>query len=872
MKRKQGGSGRGSSIMEGQFTRSKSQIYMHCNRSGRVRVDSAKFKHSDHQLQQLDPPVKKLKRLIVQNLEGSLDLCEMSRTPVKDLRARRVFSSPSVVLENDDDLKKSESPLFEEKNEKKGDGKIGTESNGNRNGGVQKSNSAVSSSFRRKVFIAPSSFSYRRLLPYLTEAAREYTDVSETEIRDMESKSDSPTLSYQKPDLQSMASNGSTSEDKHVGANSDVSKLLRSVEGQQIEVNISCNPQDLNDVPGVLSQTRVDPQVFTKVGGLDPEALEECVQTTPPDADILCKADVSNLGASIEHTAEQTQNFFTGHPSGRRNGCIVKKSNSSPGRNGSASRNKLALNPCSRLKVFKAVNSVSYRRLLPFLMDVAKSDSGGASSENGHTKSQRDLECNQPLMSVSKEVPTNKEYSPMKDEIKEQEIKILESKCISANDVSDCLNTCLPMENLSSAAESFNEKPSSVFPDDIAYPQTLLNVEIRKSETECTDTSTTEKSEPECLNNEINNFNTGENCPGVTSSSNVSPETSTGEYKVDTTNLLPISLEDLLSEYGVEVPKVGPVSPEGDRMTLKVGCHEEASNLIEVIDSNCCDPTGTVGKELFLKMSEPEPITKESSCKVLLADSNEESSAVEAVALIKASPFTEPSDLSEYSNDGLPKTLCKESIQEISESEPIGCRRDCIGVGDAPNKNGCPEPAICHQKLAPNESSYDLVTRPYLLNKGILKRNPRGCRGLCNCLNCASFRLHAERAFEFSTNQMQDSEEVALGLMKELADMRIFLEKHLSSENDLAPIPLSQLEVEEACMKALEAEQLAKERLSQMNNELHYHCSVPPLYRPRVTFASNIEEKAVRKIESFSSKSEKEDIKARAKRGRKKHQ
>ncbi|OIT00241.1 PREDICTED: uncharacterized protein LOC109228784 [Nicotiana attenuata] len=862
MKRKQGGSGRGCSIMEGQFTRSKSQIYLHCNRSGRVRVDSAKFKRSDHQLQQLDPPVKKLKMLIVQNPEGSLDRCEISRTPVKDLRARRVFSSPSVVLENDGNLKKSESPLLKEKNEIKGDGKMGTESNGNRNGGVQKSNSAVSSSFRRKVFIARSSFSYRRLLPYLTEAAREYSDVSETEIRDMESKSNNSTLSYLKPDLQSMASNGSTSEDKHVGANSDVSKLLRSVEGQQIEVNISCNPQDLNDVPDVLSQTRVDPQVFTEVGGLDPEALEECVQTTPPDADILCKADVSNLGASIEHNVEQTQKFFVGHPSDRRNGCIVKKSSLSPGRNGSASRNKLALNPCSRLKVFKAVNSVSYRRLLPFLMDVAKSDSGGASSENGHTKSQRDLECNRPLMSVSKEVLMNKEYSPMKDETKEQETKILEPKCISANDVSDCLNTCLPMENLSSAAESFNEKPSSVFPDDIAYPQTLLNVEIRKSETECTDASTTEKSEPECLNNEINNFNTGENCPGVTSNSNVSPETSTGEYKVDTTNLLPISLEDLLSEYGVEVPKVGPVSPEGDRMTLKVDHHEEASNLIEVIGSNCCEPTGTVGKELFLKVSEPEPITKESSCKVLLADSNEETSAVEAVALIKASSSTEPSDLSEYSNDGLTKTLCKESIQKISESEP----------SDAPNKNGCLEPTICHQKSTLSESSYDLVTRPDLLNKGILKRNPRGCRGLCNCLNCVSFRLHAERAFEFSTNQMQDSEEVALGLMKELANMRIFLEKHLSSENDLAPIPLSQLEVEEACTKALEAEQLAKERLSQMNNELHYHCRVPPLYRPRVTFASSIEEKTVQKIESSSSKSEKEDIKARAKRGRKKHQ
>lgn len=90
--------------------------------------------------------------------------------------------------------------------------------------------------------------------------------------------------------------------------------------------------------------------MFTKVGGLDPDALEECVQTTPPDADILCKADVSNLGTSIEHNAEQTQKFFVGHPSDRRNGFIVKKSSSSPGRNGSVLRNKL-------VNITKALNS-----------------------------------------------------------------------------------------------------------------------------------------------------------------------------------------------------------------------------------------------------------------------------------------------------------------------------------------------------------------------------------------------------------------------------------------------------------------------------------------------------------------------------------
>ncbi|KAL3329378.1 hypothetical protein AABB24_036460 [Solanum stoloniferum] len=882
-KRKQRGS-RNSSIMEGQFTRSKSQIYLHCNRSGRVRADSTRFKRSEHQLRQLDPPVKKLKRVLVQNPEVSSDLCEMSRTPIKDLRARRVFSpASSVVIENDDNLKKSESMLIEEKNGvgfelngdkvdecgvKKCDETVGIESNGKMGGtgqnslelssgnvSIPKTNSAVSMSLRRKVFIAPSSYSYRRLLPYLMDASRDYSDFSEIETRDTSSKLNNPTSSYLNPHLRSTASNGS-SVDKLVGANSDVSKTLGSVEGQKIEVNVSCNLQDLNDVPDVLSQTQVEPRVSANAEGLDPEALEECVQTTPPDADIFLKAKASDLGASIDHNVQHMEKKTAGHPSDSRNGYVVKKSTLTPRKNGSVSRNKLALNPCSRLtKVFKAAGSVSYRRLLPFLMDAAKNDPGGSSSENGLPKFRMDLECNQPLISASKEVPRNKEYSPKKDEIKEQETKLLELNCTSANDVGDYLNTCIAVEVSSSAAQLFNEMPSSVFPDDDVNSQTQLNVEItRKSETECTDASYTEKPKPDCLNN----VSTGANFSGLPSSSNVSPETSTGEYNVSIPNLLPFSLESLLSEYGVEYTKDEPVSPEGDHMTLVVDCNEE--------NRNCGDLTGTVGihanaseslkKELFLNI----PINNQSSCDVLLVDRNADSGGLDTVALIKASSSTEPSDLSGYGNDG--PTKISETIQEISQSEPIGCPLDCIGVDDNLNKTGCLKPAICLQKSTQSELSYDLVTHPDVLNKGILKRNPRGCRGLCNCLNCASFRLHAERAFEFSRNQMQDTEEVSLGLLKELADMRIFLIKHLSTENNLAPIPLTQLEVEEACAKALEAEQRAKERLRQMNNELTYHCRVPPLYRPRVTFATCIEEKAIAKIESSGSESENEAIKA----------
>ncbi|GAU48077.1 hypothetical protein TSUD_81370 [Trifolium subterraneum] len=109
--------------------------------------------------------------------------------------------------------------------------------------------------------------------------------------------------------------------------------------------------------------------------------------------------------------------------------------------------------------------------------------------------------------------------------------------------------------------------------------------------------------------------------------------------------------------------------------------------------------------------------------------------------------------------------------------------------------------------------------------KGILRRNPRGCRGLCSCLNCASFRLHAERAFEFSRNQLLDAEEVAQDLMKEVSLLRNMLESYTDSANDTPLFNGSQ--VKEACRKAFETEQLAKDRLSQMNNDLNIHCRTP---------------------------------------------
>lgn len=101
-------------------------------------------------------------------------------------------------------------------------------------------------------------------------------------------------------------------------------------------------------------------------------------------------------------------------------------------------------------------------------------------------------------------------------------------------------------------------------------------------------------------------------------------------------------------------------------------------------------------------------------------------------------------------------------------------------LSDKPEEEGTSSRTALSNSLSQNSSEIAATVSSGIHEvgprKGILKRNPRGCRGLCSCLNCASFRLHAERAFEFSRNQMQDAEEVALDLMKELSNLRKILE------------------------------------------------------------------------------------------------
>lgn len=150
-------------------------------------------------------------------------------------------------------------------------------------------------------------------------------------------------------------------------------------------------------------------------------------------------------------------------------------------------------------------------------------------------------------------------------------------------------------------------------------------------------------------------------------------------------------------------------------------------------------------------------------------------------------PVTSPSPVS-------CATLSREEGTALVSQMSVDTEVHCIS--SFKNKSSSAKPVEANG-LSGNTSQHGASLPPAIVGagllKGILKRNPRGCRGLCTCLNCASFRLHAEKAFEFSQNQMRDAEEVALDLIKELSYLRNMLQKSADALNDHPIVHVNQV-------------------------------------------------------------------------------
>ncbi|KAE8782120.1 hypothetical protein D1007_44500 [Hordeum vulgare] len=124
--------------------------------------------------------------------------------------------------------------------------------------------------------------------------------------------------------------------------------------------------------------------------------------------------------------------------------------------------------------------------------------------------------------------------------------------------------------------------------------------------------------------------------------------------------------------------------------------------------------------------------------------------------------------------------------------------------------------------------------------KGILKRHTMGCKGICMCLDCSVFRLRADRAFEFSRKQMKEADDIVVNLLEEVASLRSLTEKSSGQQERM-----------EACQRALRVEEVAKERRQQMLAELNSHCKIPG---PRVKFSQYVDEKMASSPSSSSSR------------------
>ncbi|PNY06699.1 hypothetical protein L195_g003175 [Trifolium pratense] len=278
--------------------------------------------------------------------------------------------------------------------------------------------------------------------------------------------------------------------------------------------------------------------------------------------------------------------------------------------------------------------------------------------------------------------------------------------------------------------------------------------------------------------------------------------------------------------------------------------------LLETVESNSCASNNDHHSKVQ-KLLDHRPLPISDGC-VSMDDSTGNSGAQQETEL-------QACDLNIDSSSPISQLQDKQIILnglyqlENSVGSPISVHRDLLVTPSGPitdevitreeeatpvlsTEEKSPETLGCLSKLKVTDQFRSPAAD---FRKGILRRNPRGCRGLCTCLNCASFRLHAERAFEFSRNQLLDAEEVAQDLMKEVSHLRNMLESYTDSDsvNDTPIFNGSQ--VKEACRKAFETEQLAKDRLSQMNDDLNIHCRTPNLQRPSVKFSDHVKEKII---------------------------
>ncbi|KAG6395255.1 hypothetical protein SASPL_145896 [Salvia splendens] len=213
--------------------------------------------------------------------------------------------------------------------------------------------------WRKKVFKTPNSFSYRRLLLHLMDIVNNTSSVTKFELVDAGSLSKLRELDGVSFEPRSIAENSCAVETECVAPN-----LQKPLDCWILDVNENGHQNDMN--------------------GVDDASVQENIQTTPPDPGIIAKTEVSHGRESEDAKTNQTS---IGLPVCSEKGSSATSKQCPHTKCAAKLMNKMfafiqALNPCSRLRLFGNLRSISYRRLLPFLMDISKADSYGSSSHS----------------------------------------------------------------------------------------------------------------------------------------------------------------------------------------------------------------------------------------------------------------------------------------------------------------------------------------------------------------------------------------------------------------------------------------------------------------------------------------------------------
>ncbi|RWR74632.1 hypothetical protein CKAN_00296900 [Cinnamomum micranthum f. kanehirae] len=559
---------------------------------------------------------------------------------------------------------------------------------------------------------------------------------------------------------------------------------------------------------------------------------EEWIQTTPPDGDIFCKSDVQEGGGNdrLIHEIDvgAAENPSTIRIPGENPSFDEGFDQSRKDAADTMIKNRPALVPCSRLKLYQTPNSLSYRRLLPFLMDLAKDNASSLeirpckSLYPAKFKKMVEEESTHPQLLDSRSHLADSGCGKAdilcgQNQVDDLETTITET---SVENRLDSLGTSpfeVPKESsldgLSSIRiENQREKSTDVLetPNQREKSTDVLETPMkRKSSIDALGISLTEKSKEmssrtHCLDGFETTPESVEMCQAVSSS-----DASTAECQIIE------SLEECLTETPIQ-------DAPGSCITLLDPAIQMLPDL--------CNGTITQLDQVMPETSRTLDLGFDSVGSVIKIGLPDESLSTsptcnEALSMECANYIQGPSDL--------PTKAEEESMQPVS----------------ALSTDAKPLESLNFQSQS--EYSIHLETPVLPLVKGILKTHPQECSGLCMCPDCASFRLHAEKANEFSRKQMQEAEGVAVGLMKELSSLRSVMEKMITSspgnDRDQAIVQASQ--IKGFCRKAFRAEELARDCLRKMTRDLNTHCRITTLQRPKVRFADNLEEKLLLKLQ-----------------------